>query len=137
MRKLGLISLFGILAGCSGGHALDSPINTCKAVTVALAGNKGVLWQGEKQMEQKGVQLQVSLDFALVGQAPGEVSQAVCIYGLSSQDMDVRNTLGEYANTPTSMMINGMPIPTNDLVQAVNRATVDTANSIMQDAVKR
>lgn len=132
MRNLAAISVFGVLMGCSGGHALDDPMKTCKAVTVALAGEKGVVWQGEKQMEQKGVQLQVSLDFSLVGQAPGEVSQAVCIYGLSSQDMDVRNAFGEYANTPTSMLINGMPVPSNDLVQAVNRATVDVAKQVIK-----
>jgi hypothetical protein len=132
MRKLCLMLFIDGLVACSGEHALDNPIKTCKTVTTVLAGDKGVIWQGEKQMEQKGVQLQVTLDFILVGQAPGEVSQAVCVFGQSSQDMDVRNTLGEYANTPTSMMINGMPIPTNDLVQAVNRATANTANSILQ-----
>ncbi len=51
--------------------------------------------------------------------------------------MDYRNAMGEYANTPTSMMINGMPIPSNDLVQAVNRATADTANAIGQEAIQK
>lgn len=137
MRKLVIATILGIMAGCSGGHNLDSPIKTCKAVTAVLAGDKGVVWHGEQQAEQKGVQLQVTLDFSLVGQPQGEVSQAVCIYGLSSQDMDYRNAMGEYANTPTQMMINGMPIPSNDLVQAVNRATADTANAMGQEALQK
>lgn len=137
MRKLVIATILGIMAGCSGGHNLDSPIKTCKAVTAVLAGDKGVVWHGEQQTEQKGVQLQVTLDFSLVGQPQGEVSQAVCIYGLSSQDMDYRNAMGEYANTPTQMMINGQPIPSNDLVQAVNRATADAANAMGQEALQK
>ena len=99
------LSLLAI-AGCTGGHALDNPIKTCKAVTVVLAGDRAVVWHAEKQTEQPGVQLQVTLDFSLVGQAQGEVSQAVCNYGLSSQDMDYRNAMGEYANTPTTMPVS-------------------------------
>lgn len=137
MRRLVIVTIVGVLAGCSGGHGLDSPLKTCKAVTVALAGNKAVVWQAEQQSEQKGVQWQVTLDFILEGQPATDVSQAVCIYGLSSPDMDYRNTMGEYANTPTSMMINGMPIPPSDLVQAVNRATADTAQGIGQDALQK
>jgi hypothetical protein len=137
MRKWLAISMMGVLTACSGGHNLDSPLKTCKAVTAVLAGNKAVVWQGEQQTEQKGVQLQVTLDFSLEGQPQGEVSQAVCIYGLSSQDMDYRNAMGEYANTPTQMMVNGMPIPSNDLVQAVNRATADTAQAIGQEALHK
>jgi hypothetical protein len=132
MHKLLAIVVLLLLTGCSGGHALDNPVKTCKAVTIALASDSGVVWHGEKQTEQKGVQLQVALDFTLVGQPAGDVSQSVCIYGLSSQDMDYRNTMGEYANTPTSMMINGMPVPENDLVQAVNKATADAARGLIQ-----
>lgn len=137
MRKLLAVTVAGILAGCSGGHNLDSPIKTCKAVTAVLAGDKAVIWQGEQQTEQKGVHLQVTLDFSLAGQPPGEVSKAVCIYGLSSQDMDYRNAMGEYANTPSQMLVNGQPIPSNDLVQAVNRATADTAKAIGQEALQK
>lgn len=137
MRKLVVLTSVFMLASCSGGHGLDSPIKTCKAVTSVLAGDKSVVWHGEKQTEQTGVQLQVTLDFALVGQADGEISQAVCIYGLSSPDMDYRNAMGEYANTPTAMMINGMSIPDSDLVQAVNRATADTAQGIGQEALDK
>lgn len=132
MHKLLLGVGLLLLGACSGGHSLDNPIKTCKAVTATLAGGKGIIWHAEKQTEQKGVQLQVTLDFALVGQPAGELSQSVCVYGLSSQDMDYRNAMGEYANTPTSMMINGMPIPTNDLVQAVNRATVESVQEIIR-----
>ena len=130
MRQLMVLSLLAI-AGCTGGHALDNPIKTCKAVTVVLAGDRAVVWHAEKQTEQPGVQRQVTLDFSLVGQAQGEVSQAVCNYGLSSQDMDYRNAMGEYANTPTTMLINGMPILSRDLVQAVNRATAETAVQVL------
>lgn len=137
MRKLLTTVIAVALTACSGGHDLDSPIKTCKAVTAALAGGKGVVWHGEQQTEQKGVQLQVTLDFALEDQPAGEVSQSVCIYGLSSEDMDYRNAMGEYANTPTQMMINGMPIPENDLVQAVNRATADTAQKLGQEAMQK
>lgn len=137
MRRLAIVAIAGVITGCSGGHNLDSPIKTCKAVTAVLAGGKGVVWQGEQQTEQKGVQLQVTLDFSLAGQPPGEVSQAVCIYGLSSPEMDYRNAMGEYANTPTAMMINGLPIPSSDLVQAVNRAAADTAQGIGQEAIQK
>ncbi|WMP17548.1 hypothetical protein [Thiothrix lacustris] len=137
MRRLVMVTIVGMLAGCSGGHGLDSPLKTCKAVTAALAGNKAVVWKEEQQTEQKGVQLQVTLEFILEGQPDTDVSQAVCVYGLSSTDMDYRNTMGEYTNTPTSMMINGMPIPASDLVQAVNRATADTAQGIGQDALQK
>lgn len=133
MRKLAIFLLAGMLGACSGSHNLGDPVKTCKAVTVALAGGKGIVWHSDKQNEQKGEQMQVTLDFSLVGQTQGEVSQAVCIYGLSSQDMDYRNTFGEYANTPTAMLINGVPVPANDLVQAVNRATVDTAKEVAQE----
>lgn len=136
MRKWMIVAITGILSACTGGHNLDSPLKTCKAVTVALAGDKGVVWHSEQQTEQKGVQLQVTLEFALEGQPGNEASQAVCIYGLSSPDMDYRNAMGEYANTPTEMMINGMAIPTGDLVQAVNRATADTAKAMGQKAVE-
>ena len=132
MRKFAIMLSAGMMFGCSGGHDLDNPVKTCKAVTVALAGDKGVVWHSERQTEQAGEQMQVTLDFSLVGQTQGEVSQAVCIYGLSSHDMDYRNTYGEYTNTPTGMMINGMPIPENDLFQAVNRATVDAADKVLQ-----
>ncbi len=137
MRRLVIVSLVSVLAGCSGGHGLDSPLKTCKAVTVALAGDKTVVWQSEQQTEQKGIQLQVTLNFNLADQHGDEVSQAVCIYGLSSPDMDYRNTMGEYANTPTTMMINGATIPANDLVQAVNRATADTAQGMGQEALHK
>lgn len=136
MRKFVSITLLGLLAGCGGGHSLDSPVNTCKSVTQALAGNQAVVWHGEQQSEQKGSHLQVTLDFALGGQAAGEVSQAVCIYGLSSQDMDYRNAMGEYTNTPTRMLINGRAIPEMDLVQAVNLATGRAANEVGQQAVE-
>ena len=82
------------------------------------------------------MQLQVTVDFALQDQAANQVSQAVCVYGLSSQDMDYRNAMGEYANTPTSMSINGRAIPSNDLVQAVNRVTADVINAVSQAAVQ-
>ncbi|UJS22931.1 hypothetical protein [Thiothrix winogradskyi] len=136
MRKWMVVAITGILSACTGGHNLDSPLKTCKAVTVALAGDKGVVWHSEQQTEQKGVQLQITLEFALEGQG-NEVSQAVCIYGLSSPDTDYRNAMGEYANTPTQMMINGMAIPAGDLVQAINRATADTAKDIGQKAVDK
>lgn len=132
MHKFAIMLLISILAGCSGGHDLANPIKTCKAVTTALAGNRGIIWHSEKQSEQKGEQMQVTLEFSLVGQAQGDVSQAVCVYGLSSHDMDYRNTFGEYTNTPTGMTINGAAVPENDLFQAVNRATVDAANKVMQ-----
>ncbi|HRJ52482.1 MAG TPA: hypothetical protein PLE99_06930 [Candidatus Thiothrix moscowensis] len=136
MHKWVAISLtVGLLSACSGGHNLDNPIKTCKAITTVLAGDKSVVWHAEKQTEQQGSQLQVTLDFSLVGEPQGEVSQAVCIYAQSSQDMDYRNAMGEYANTPTSMLINGMPIPANDLVQAVNRATADTVHQVIQKSV--
>lgn len=137
MRKVLSVAVISVLVGCSGGHNLDSPLKTCKAVTNALAGGKGVVWQAEQQSEQQGVQLQVTLEFTLEGQAANETSQAVCIYGLSSPDMDYRNAMGEYANTPTSMMINGMPIPSSDLMQAVNRATADTAAAMGQKALQQ
>lgn len=133
MRKLAIILVTGMLVACSGGHNLDNPVKTCKAVTVALSGDKGIVWHAEKQTEQKGVQMQVILDFSLVGQEQGAVSQAVCTYGLSSQDMDYRNTFGEYANTPTGMTINGTPVPGNNLMQAVNRATVNTAKEVAEE----
>lgn len=137
MRKLVAVTIASILTGCSGGHNLDSPIKTCKAVTAVLAGDKSVVWHGEQQTEQKGVQLQVMLDFSLADQPQGQVSQAVCIYGLSSQDMDYRNAMGEYANTPNQMLINGQAIPSNDLVQAVNRATANTAQEIGQEVLQK
>jgi len=137
MRKWIIVAVTGILSACTGGHNLDSPLKTCKAVTVALAGDKGVVWHREQQTEQTGVQLQVTLEFALEGQPGNAVSQAVCIYGLSSPDMDYRNAMGEYANTPTEMMINGMAIPASDLVQAINLATADTAKAIGQKAVEQ
>ena len=133
----GVLTSLSLLSACGNQHALSSPITTCKAVTQVLAGNKTVLWYGEHQTEQKGVQLQVTVDFALQGQAANQVSQAVCVYGLSSQDMDYRNAMGEYANTPTSMSINGRAIPSNDLVQAVNRVTADVLNAVSQAAVQR
>ena len=132
MHKFANMLLAGILVGCSGGHDLDNPVKTCRSVAMALAGDKGIIWHSEKQTEQAGEHRQVTLEFSLVGQAQGEVSQAVCIYGLSSHDMDYRNTFGEYTNTPTGMMINGVPVPETDLFQAVNRATVDTANKVIQ-----
>lgn len=137
MRKFISIAVLGLVAGCNGGHALDSPIKTCKAVTQVLAGDKPAIWHGEQQTEEKGVQLQVTLDFALTGQAEGQISKAICIYDLSSQDMDYRNAMGEYANTPTRMLVNGQAIPSNDLVQAVNRATADTANALGQQAIQK
>lgn len=130
MQRLMVLGLL-VIAGCTGGHALDNPIKTCKAVTVVLAGERAVIWHAEKQTEQPGVQLQVTLDFSLAGQAPDQVSQVVCNYGLSSDNMDYRNTMGEYANTPTSLFINGMPVLSNDLVQAINRATADTAAQVI------
>ncbi|OQX04800.1 MAG: hypothetical protein BWK73_35225 [Thiothrix lacustris] len=137
MRKWIIVVITGILSACTGEHNLDSPLKTCKAVTVALAGDKQVVWHSEQQTEQTGVQLQVTLEFALEGQPGNEVSQAVCIYGLSSPDTDYRNAMGEYANTPTEMIINGMAIPASDLVQAINRATADTAKAIGQKAVEQ
>lgn len=134
MRRLLGLTL-GILAGCSGGHPLDDPIKTCKAVTLALTGDS--VWHSEIQTEQKGVQLQVTLDFTVAGAAPGEMSQAVCIYGLSSQDMDYRNAMGEYANTPTSMVINGMPVPRDALMQAIDRATLDAASQLLDGKSKK
>lgn len=126
----------GLFAGCSG-HNLDSPLKTCKTVTAVLAGNKAVIWHGEKQTEQSGVQLQVTLDFRLEDQPESQLSQAVCIYGLSSQDMDYRNAMGEYANVPTKLLINGQPIPERDLVQAINRATADTAKTLGEEALQK
>lgn len=136
MRKWILVVMTVIVTACTGGHHLDSPLKTCKAVTVALAGGKGVVWHHEQQTEQQGVQLQVTLEFALEGQAADAVSQAVCIYGLSSGDPDYRNAMGEYTNVPTQMLINGMAIPASDLMQAINRATADTAKIIGQKAVQ-
>ncbi|MFN3786745.1 MAG: hypothetical protein ACK4RS_07885, partial [Thiothrix sp.] len=112
----------GVFTGCSG-HNLDSPLKTCRTVTAVLAGNKAVIWHGERQTEQTGVQLQVILDFRLEDQPETQLSQAVCVYGLSSQDMDYRNAMGEYVNVPTKLFINGRPIPDQDLMQAINRAT--------------
>ena len=126
-----------LLSACGNEHAFSSPITTCKAVTQVLAANKTVVWYGERQTEQKGVQLQVTVDFALQDQAANQVSQAVCVYGLSSQDMDYRNAMGEYANTPTRMLINGRAIPSNDLVQAVNRVTADVINAVSQNAAQQ
>ncbi|MEN9501818.1 MAG: hypothetical protein RI964_1103 [Pseudomonadota bacterium] len=133
----GVLTSLSLLSACGNQHALSSPITTCKAVTQVLAGNKTVLWHGERQTEQKGEQLQVTLDFSLADQPPNAVSQAVCVYGLSSQDMDYRNAMGEYANTPTRMLINGRAIPSNDLVQAVNRVTADVINAVSQNAAQQ
>lgn len=131
-----LAVLTGLFAGCSG-HNLDSPIKTCKTVTAVLAGNKAVIWHGEQQTEQSGVQLQVTLDFRLEDQPETQLSQAVCIYGLSSENMDYRISMGEYSNVPTKLLINGQPIPDMDLVQAINRATVDTAKAIGQETLQK
>ncbi len=49
MHRLAIVVIVGVMAGCSGGHNLDSPIKTCKAVTAVLAGDKGVVWHGEQQ----------------------------------------------------------------------------------------
>lgn len=132
MYKLLALGSLLLLGACSGGHSLENPVETCKSVTLAMAGDKGIIWHGEQQTERQGVQLQVTLDFVLVGQTDNKVSRSVCIYGLSSQDMDYRNAVGEYANTPTSMMINGMPIPANDLAQAVNKATMGAFKELIQ-----
>lgn len=126
-----LLTIAG-LAACSG-HNLDTPIKTCKAVMGTLAAGKELVWHGERQEEQKDVQLVVTLEFRFADQPADQVSQAVCIYGLSSPDLDYRLAMGEYSNVPTKMLVNGKPIPDWDLVQAINRATVDTAKAIGQE----
>jgi len=131
MKKTAWVLIFAILAGCSGANGLDSPVKTCKAVTQALVGQGQVVWQTEQQTEQKGVQLQVTLEFTLAGQPAGETSQAVCIYRQNGQDQDYRSAMGEYVNTPSQIMVNGMPIPENDLVQAVNLATANAAKAVL------
>ena len=132
-----LMGISGLLVACGNDHAFSSPLTTCKAVTQVLAANKRVIFQGEQQTEQKGEQLQVALSFYLEGQSPNQLSQAICIYGLSSQDMDYRNAMGEYANTPTKMLINGSPIPARDIVQAVNRITADGINAILNQSLQK
>ena len=124
-----VIGLLGLLtlSGC-GSHALDTPVKTCKAVLQVLAGNRAIEFQRDFQTEEKAEQLDVILDFVLQGE--NMTSQAICTYGLSSQDMDNRNAMGEYANTPTRMTINGKLIASRDLVQAVNRATAETVGLI-------
>ena len=136
IRNSLLLLMLGMMAGC-GNHGLSTAMHSCKTIIESLAGNQIPVWQGEQQTEQKGVQWQITLDFTLQGQPPAAVSQAICIYGLSSQDMDYRNTMGEYANTPQRILINGSPIPERDLMQAINLATATTAKAVGKDTVRR
>lgn len=137
MRRSIIISVcLGVLTACDG-HNLDSAINTCKSVTEALAGDMVIVWQGERETEQAGEEKRVTLDFSLQGHEQAPISQAVCVYGLSSEDMDYRTAFGEYENAPSRMLVNGRPIPQGDLIQAVNLATANAAKAIGERAVQR
>ncbi len=139
MQKGWLLLSLSILSGLSacGKHDLSTPIKTCRSVMQALAGNQVIIWHGEQQTEQRGDQLIVNLDFKLQGQGPNDISKAVCTYGLSSQDADYRNAMGDYENVPSQLLINGKPIPRRDLAQAVNLATANTLNTMGQEAIQR
>lgn len=130
------VVVLGTLTAC-GGHGLDSPLSTCKSVTHALAGGHDLVWHKESQTEKSGEEIRVTLELSLAGQEQAGVSQVVCIYGPNSDDMDYNSMFGEYANTPSTMLINGQPVPTSDLMQAVNLATLNTAKAISADVAAR
>lgn len=135
-RLITIAVVLGSLTAC-GQHGLDSPISTCKSVTTALAGGQELVWHKELQTEKSGEEIRVTLEVSLAGQAQTGVAQVVCIYGPNSDDMDYNNAFGDYANTPTTLLINGQPVPQGDLMQAVNLATVNTAKAISQDVAAR
>ena len=132
MRKLIVISGFCVLLSACTGDDLDTPIKTCKAVTAVLINAQVPATVKATQQEKEGMQI-TTLDFNLSDEK--KLVNVVCGYEVASEGQEESFDLfGEFERVPSKMTINGNNVSREDLIRAINSATLKAGKKAVKDA---
>ena len=132
MRKLIMISGFCIFLNACTGDDLDTPIKTCKAVTAVLINAQVPATVKATQQETGDMQV-TTLDFNLSDEK--KPVNVVCSYKVAFVGQEASSDLfGKFERVPSKMVINGNNVTQEDLIRAINSATLQAGKKALKDA---
>ena len=127
-----MISSFCVLLSACTGDDLDTPIKTCKAVTAVLI-NAQVPTTVKTVQKEAGDMQVTTLDFNLSDEK--KLVNVVCSYKATSVEQEESADLfGEFERVPSKMTINGNNVSREDLMRAINSATLQAGKKAVKDA---
>ncbi len=120
-----------IVTACS--QSEDPYGDTCKSIATALTGGKNVAWENPDRVVDGG-ELRIDLF--------SPQTTASCFFKPSDKDYDDYDHIqGEYEPSPYKMIVNGAPVPTNELlkasVMAMSSESKKAALKTMQEAKEK
>ena len=132
MRKLIMMSGFCVLLSACTGDDLDTPIKTCKAVTAILINAQVPATVKAIQKEAEGMQI-TTLNFNLSDEK--KLVNVVCSYKAASEGQEESFDLfGDFERVPSKVTINGNNVPRENLIRAINSATLQAGKKVAKDA---